>query len=847
MRALRLGLVGCGVLLIPAIIWAQAPSSATFNVAASTIVDGRPVAIAVADINGDHHLDVITADSDTNLISVMTGDGSGVLNYVDRYDAGTVPMGLAVADFDGDTIPDVLVSNANMGSVTLLKGDGDLTFPSFTQLGDPIVLPGACSGDPATACDPDVLNQQGMDQCEVAGLGTCHPVEGPGAMAVGDLNDDGRPDVAIVNEGSAEGDGELSILLSHGDGTFDKPAPVLAGSMSTAVVIADFNGDHHDDVAVANAGSDNVAVFLGDGAGHLSARIDSDVGVPATGVAAGDVNEDGHEDLIVSTANGITVMLGDGHGNFTTDDSFVAGNNPSDVAVADLNDDGHLDVAVSNSRSADASVLLGDGTGSFAPARTFVADGEPLSVAVGDLNEDGMPDVVTGDFLGEGLGSAVVFLNQGNGELQGTEDLGVGSNVLTVATGDIDNDGLPDLAVALSSAGGGALRIYLSRVLGGFVPTSDVALGQGTSALVLADFNRDGNLDVAATNNDSSNISILLGHGDGTFSSAPAVPTSAKPVACAVGDFNRDRIPDLAVVSIGDPGTVSIFLGTGDGAFQTGNTFATQNAPVSVAVGLFNNDAFEDLVIANNSSNSLTVLFGTGTGSFTAGPTVQQPGTGGPVAVVAVDADRDGKEDLAAAEAMAQAVYVFLGNGAGAFTLTSSAGAGNTPQALVVRDLNGDGRPDLAVANQVSNNVSLAYGQTTGRFQRIGASITVSRQPVAIVGADFDGDGRYDVATANSANTAMNVSVLRNITNSPTLLRGDGNGDGRVNAADLVAAQRAAGAVDRGRPEDISNVVCGLDVVCGIGPGVDANGDGIITGQDTRATATRIFLPVAGA
>jgi len=830
MRAFRFGLAGCGLLLLPGTLWAQ---TATFEVSATTGVDGRPVAVAMADVNGDDHLDVITANSDTALISVLTGDGSGMLTFAGSFDAGTVPMGLAVADFDGDKKPDVMVSNANSGTVSFLKGDGT---GGFTLTGEPIVLPGACSGDPTTACDPDARNQQGMDQCEVAGIGTCSSVTGPGAMAVGDLNGDGLDDIAIADAGSGDADGKLSILISHGNGTFEGLAPMVAGNMTGAVVIDDFNGDGHNDVAVANNFGIDLVVFLGDGHGHFDPGIASTIGVSPSGLSAGDVDEDGSKDLVVSTAAGITVMLGDGDGHFTMGQSFPAGNAPSAVVVADLNGDGHKDVAVSNSRSIDASVLLGDGNGSFGPAHTFVADGEPLSVAVGDLDEDGLPDIVTGDAVDQQQGSVAVFLNQGMGRLLGVEDLGVGV-VTAVASGDIDNDALPDLAVAFGSGTSSWLRVYLARGTTDFVAMDDVPVGQGASAVVLADFNRDGKLDAATVNTQSSNLSILRGRGDGTFEAALPLVTPAQPLTCAVGDFNHDRIADLAVVSKGDPGSVKIFLGMGDSTFQPGNSYVTQNGPGSVAVGLFNGDAFEDLVIANQSSNTLTVLLGTGNGDFTAGPTVT---TGTPADVAVLDANRDGIEDLAVAQSNPQNVLVFFGKGDGTFALNNAPSAGNTPSALVIRDLNGDGLPDMAVANQVSNNVSIQLGRATGSFTR-GRSITVSRQPQKIAAADFDGDGRYDVVTGNTANTAMNVSVIKNSTAGVTLLRGDGNGDGRVGAADVVAARRAAGAVNRGRPEDIFRVGFGL------GPGVDANGDGIVTPQDTRATVTRIFLPTTGA
>ncbi|HVN87898.1 MAG TPA: VCBS repeat-containing protein [Candidatus Binatia bacterium] len=854
MRAVcaRMTLVG---LLWPSLVLAQVP---VFDTAMSTSVGGNPVAVAVGDADGDGHLDVVTANFDTANVSLLFGDGSGELFNGGNFAAGTVPGGLAMGLFNGDDVPDLIVSNANVAQLSFLQGtrnpdDCPQGQPAcFILTGDPIQLPGYCSGDPTQGCDPTILDAQHRDQCTLAGKGVCNAVGGPGGIAVGNLNGDAFLDLAVAAEGNGDGDGTLSILFGKGDGTFDAQPALAAGSGTMKAVIADFNGDNKNDVAVINAKGNSVTVFLGDGAGHFGTALTSAIGVSPSGVAAGDFDEDSQTDLAVTyvsaSGEGILLLKGDGHGNFATAGTFVAGAFPSDIVAADLNRDHHLDLIASNKRSADTSVLFGDGHGGFSRARTFVTNGDPLTVGVADLNEDGFPDVLTGDGLGQQQGDLAVLLNEQNTRFVGVEDFHVGGAVTAVVAGDVNDDSLPDAAVALDPM---TVRIYLAATLGDFVVAGDLHVGDTPRALNFGDFNRDGELDLAVVSSGSdtatsSTLSLFLGKGNGTFNDALTTTTTARAVASVVGDFDNNRIPDVAVVSLGNPGVVSILLGNGNGTFRAGGTINVGDTPLAIATGSFNGDAFQDLLVANSVSNDVSVLLGNGDGTVRSGGLV---GTGnGPVGIAVFDVNRDGFDDFAVAQSTAQNVFVYTGDGTGTFKASSACQqptgctVGNSPSGLVARDFNGDGRPDLAVSNQVSNTVSLLTSSNTGRLSRT-AEIVISRQPKAITGADFTGGGNYDVLTGNSS-TALNLSRLTN-SGGTAVLRGDGNGDGRVGAADLIAAVLEVSDGDTTRPEDVGRLgympsPC-VNGVCG-GRGVDANGDGIVTPQDIRATAIRIFI-----
>ena len=210
-------------------------------------------------------------------------------------------------------------------------------------------------------------------------------------MVVGDVNGDGRPDLAVANFTS----NNVSVLLGNGDGTFQPARSYGAGTNPNSVAVGDVNGDGRPDLAVANASGNTVSVLLGNGDGTFQPARSYGAGTNPQSVAVGDFNGDGRPDLAVANyySNDVLVLLGNGDGTFQPVMSFDAGTNPISVAVGDINGDGRPDLAVANANSNNVSVLLGNGDGTFQPARTFGVGNNPFSVAVGDVNGDGRPDL----------------------------------------------------------------------------------------------------------------------------------------------------------------------------------------------------------------------------------------------------------------------------------------------------------------------------------------------------------------------------------------------------------------------------------------------------------------------
>ncbi len=326
-----------------------------------------------------------------------------------------------------------------------------------------------------------------------------------------------------------------------------------------------------------------------------------------------------------------------------------------------------------------------------------------------------------------------------------------------------------------------------------FDPPIFSSSGRNPDAEAVGDFNHDGIPDLAVANSADNTVSILLGNGDGSFRLAQTLPTGLLPVSVAVGVFTGSRNLDLAVANH-DDNTVSIFLGNGDGTFRPFRTYTVGLFPAAVAVGDFNGDGKLDLITANNAEADVTVLLGNGDGTF--GPPIASGVGGFPIALAVGDFNGDGKLDVATANPGSDTVSVLLGNGDGSFQLDPQKiyRVGHEP--MSVADFNGDGVSDLAVANSGSNDVSVLLGNGDGTFTAA-VSYPAGPNPMAVAVADFNGDGLPDLAVTNASSNQ--VSVLRGIgdgsfqaplafdvgTQPVAVAVADFNGDG---ASDLVTA-----------------------------------------------------------
>ena len=373
---------------------------------------------------------------------------------------------------------------------------------------------------------------------------------GPTSVVAGDFNNDGKLDLAVGSSGG------VSVLLGHGDGTFQPPLSVALprgttpNSANRRLVVADFNGDGKLDLAEGIS-----AVLLLD-RGDVTFQAPISYGVPGP-LAAGDLNGDGKPDLAVRRSAGtVSILLGNGGGAFQQPAEFSASTSNyqlpgGEVTIADFNGHGRPDLAVAGSTNGGLAILLGKGDGTFAQSFAVAgcspnlacggAAGYPLGV--GDFNGDGKLDIITS--YGFGLQRGAVLLGNGDGTFR-------------ELPGETFSDG----------------KLFPSGV------------GEFPSAIVVADLNGDGRLDAVFGYGDGNidgeyhMVSVCLGNGDGSFQPAMAIGVGERPSSLAIGDFNGDGKPDLAAANE-NSNNVTALINQGSVAFLTAVSAAGLTGPVA--------------------------------------------------------------------------------------------------------------------------------------------------------------------------------------------------------------------------------------------------------------------------
>lgn len=410
-----------------------------------------------------------TSDNNAQLASASLADGTSsegpIFGSEQKPPADLHSYGAMIGDFNGDGIPDLLLASNNSGKISVLLGNGDGTFQA--------------AKDSATS---EIIS----------------------SLQIGDFNDDGKLDVAILGQNG------ISILLGNGDGTFQQGAIYAAPeSNENGIAVSDFNEDGRLDIVLSSvcAGTQVscVEVFLGNGDGTFQASPNFSYNPSDAYIVSnvGDFNGDGNPDLVLfgrslelSTPSTIAVLLGNGDGTFQTPQSISI--SPSDLGISgtmvdDFNHDGKADLAVVSGNAeypeqqAIITVLLGNGDGTFRNPEIYALGVLNLSVCMGDFNGDGNID-----FAAAGQQGVLTLLGKGDGTFsQSLQTYPLSANPTRLLVGDLNGDGKPDLA----AANGGS---YLSVLLNTAGPTVSVTAsavsvpGQGAQ-LIAGNYSGDSN------------------------------------------------------------------------------------------------------------------------------------------------------------------------------------------------------------------------------------------------------------------------------------------------------------------------------------------------------------------
>jgi len=754
-------------------------------------VGSSPFDLVVDRIDGDDHLDLLTANFADGTVSVLLGTGTGDFVSLEDTPASTAPLKAVLARLDADEHADLLVTEGESDFMYLRRGNGDGTFAAEEEV------------------------PSGHD---------------PYAIAIADMNEDGKVDV--VQTLAAETGGRVNVLLGDGEGTFDfdEERGRRVNGPSYGVAIGDFDEDGHLDAAattlgrpqncdLANCGS--LAVMLGDGQGNLARAVEYPTGGAPFPLLAVDLDEDGHLDILTadSTDNRVSFFKGDGDGGFQRTTRYPTGVTPASLALVDFESDGWLDLVVANTRSGDISVLPGLAGGALGPARHFVAGQTLYSAAAADFDEDGRLDLV-GVSQGDLEPAAALLRARAEGGVEAAQTLLPEDEATAIAAGDVRGDGLP--VIALSISGQSRVALFEPRGTQDFAPPVSLTTPFRPGPLALRDLNGDGRADLVAAGVMTPRLTVALANGEGGFGTPALLEVAGNPAALAVADLDDDGHLDLASSSIAAR-SVSVLFNQGDGTFGAAVTVALTGLPFGLAVGDLDGDGIDDLAVGNAQENAVALILGNrerslGSGSVAVGGT--------PSAVACADLDGDGIDDLAVSSGTQPLVRVLFGNGAGQFGIGPQLGSGRPPAAIALRDVTGDLHPDVIATRQGDVDAVLFVNRGDRSFVQA-EEFPLGLRPGAIAVADFDLDGRYDTGVSGSGSW-----VLTNDGEEGALRRGDGNGDGVLSVADVLALRRG-GRIKR--VEDLRRTGGGTTA------GADGNGDGLLDHGDERLALARLF------
>src|SRR2546423_9801791 len=411
------------------------------------------------------------------------------------------------------------------------------------------------------------------------------------------------------------------------------------GNNPRSIAGGDFSGDGHDDLATANAGSNNVSVLINGGPNGLgksfAPAVNYAVGTNPVFVVAGDIlstnpgahipidfNHDGKRDIVAvnRASNSVSVLLGNGNGTFQGAHSYASGTDPVAAAANDLNGDGATDLVVANNSADSYTVLLANGGGGFnaGASHALSAGSHPTVVGLADLNGDGKVDLVIAN---GGSGNVSVLMGSGNGTFGAATNYATGPGPNSIALRDVDgNYPSYDFDIVVTNAGANTVSVLLGNGDGAYRPAVNYATGANPSSVTT--FNDSGAWDLAVTDYDGKDVSIFQKvSGSSSYGAAVKQIFGADPSGGLPSDLNNDGKPDMAG---GNNGAAKLlgFVGNGNGSFATARDFSTGagTAPQMLVAGDFNGDGKPDLATVdrdqNDSTDSVSVLMGKGDGTF---------------------------------------------------------------------------------------------------------------------------------------------------------------------------------------------------------------------------------------
>ncbi len=605
-----------------------------------------PVGLAAADLDNDGDIDLAVADygfiGNGDSISILLNNGSGTFNTRHNYFSGLKPYKMVAADLNSDGHLDLAVAREEQhASVLINNGSGGFNQPVVLNVnrgGGGDFYPAVNVADIDNDGDLDILYVSTRtwindDTGVIAyfrnnGNGTFSGVQyiplilftaGPVDINTGDLNNDGWVDLVAAHYDGRAGDG-IEVVMSNGNGGFRPAVRYPAGQTTVASLVADVDSDGDLDLISIDNYSLEVTVDYNSGDGHFPLPRLFTVAPISTFLDAGDIDGDGDLDIVTSASGvavgtPVSILRNQGNGVFDTYITVPLTGGGACAKLRDLDGDGDLDLLAMSPNTAppyDFFTAMNNGSGSFGSFVRHQVDGCGFGdIEAVDLDNDGDLDVCVTEYeacINDPSSGRRIYIsmNNGNGTFAQPIIVAVSQNPYAITSGDYNHDGNMDLATAHYGSYGANnwIEVHLGDGQGGFISHTTYQVGQGPYDIVSADFNGDGNPDLATGNDGAGDIgietmSVLMGNGDGSFQQATTYDGSYSPDLLGVtgitaGDVDHDGDIDLLVSNAGS-NDLSLYINDGQGNFSFNTRYGVNSDPFAPYYADFTGDGIGDV------------------------------------------------------------------------------------------------------------------------------------------------------------------------------------------------------------------------------------------------------------
>lgn len=690
-------------------------------------VGTAPQSIAIGDVNNDGVMDLVTADRDSNTITILLWNRTKGDWDIQNKSVGNAPSAIAIGDPNNDGFTDIVVSNKLSDNINVLLWND-------------------------SSSDWDIITR------EVGHY--------PSSVTIGDANNNGRDDIIVTN---LENDSISILLWNTTKVDWDPIIELDVGNAPVDVKVGDVTNDGLKEIVTVNELDNSLSILQWDEQSkNWSSPITIFIGNTPSHLVIGDANNDGKRDIIVSNRGEGTINIL--VWNVMTDywDIYTksVGNSPRCVTLGDVNFDGQNDIIATNYADANISILLWDILTNDWIISTEPVGLGPTSVLIGDAKNDGLPEIVTTNELDNNI--TILLWNTTPGVIAPRKTQYLGKAPMELAVGDVNNNG--ELDIVAAAPGDNTISLLLwNKSINNWNPLLSVAVGIEPTSVSIGDVNNDGAQDIVVASSITRYYISILTWNKSSNSWNPYIHKNVSFYHIndlLVADVNNDGANDIVVVNR-DQSRISLLLwNKTKNDWDTATNLIPTSIPMSVKVGDINNNGYNDIIVAGNSTNTayiFTFLWNSSINNWNKGPDlIIDTGISIFTPDIAIgDAKNNGRNELVVTNKNKNNVSIYSWNNTiNAWIPPIYRLVQPEPLSVSIGDVNNNGYNDIVTSNIGTDKVTVLFWNSTQNDWELQVSYDGGVDPTSVIIADVNNNGENDIIGANPSSSLISILLF---------------------------------------------------------------------------------------